>query len=164
MPCLIAQLCPTLCDPIGCSPPDSSVHGDCPGKNTGVGCHALIRGIFLTKGSNPSLQHCRWILYQLNHQGSPMVRPKKKKKPNRQKYRLFKQASVLTISHRSVVLSHFLSLPQPWGIIREDRRRGMHRKQTFSLEYNPANTTMLIFVGLLKEICFQTKERKKRKC
>ena len=38
---------------------------DSPGKNTGVGCHALLLGIFLTQGSNPSLLrllHCRWIL------------------------------------------------------------------------------------------------------
>ena len=41
---LVAQLCPTLCDSMDCSPPGSSVHGDSPGKNTGVGCHALSRG------------------------------------------------------------------------------------------------------------------------
>ena len=41
-----------------------------PGKNTGVGCHALLQGIFLTQGSNPSLLHCRWILYQLSYPGS----------------------------------------------------------------------------------------------
>ena len=34
-----------------------------PGKNTGVGCHFLPQGIFLTQGSNPYLQHCRWILH-----------------------------------------------------------------------------------------------------
>ena len=33
---LSCQLCPTLCDPMDCSPPDSSVHGDSPGQNTGV--------------------------------------------------------------------------------------------------------------------------------
>ena len=54
-----------------CSPPDSSVHGDSPGKNTEVGCHALLQGIFPTQGSNPGLPHCRWILYCLSHQGSP---------------------------------------------------------------------------------------------
>ena len=54
-----------------CSPPGSSVHGDFPGKNTGVGCYALLQGIFPAQGSNPGLLHCRWILYQLNHQGSP---------------------------------------------------------------------------------------------
>ena len=36
------RLCPTLCDPMDCSLPGSSVHGDSPGKNTGVGCHALV--------------------------------------------------------------------------------------------------------------------------
>ena len=46
---------------------------DSPGKNTGVGCHALLQRIFPTQGSNPGLQHCRWILYQLNYQGSPMT-------------------------------------------------------------------------------------------
>ena len=36
---------------------------DSPGKNTGVGCHFLLQGIFPTQGLNPSLRHCRWILY-----------------------------------------------------------------------------------------------------
>ena len=42
----VTQSCPTLCDPLDCSPPGSSVHGDSPGKNTGVGCHTLFQGIF----------------------------------------------------------------------------------------------------------------------
>ena len=37
---------------MGCGPPGSSVHGDSPGKNTGVGSHSLLQGIFLTQGSN----------------------------------------------------------------------------------------------------------------
>ena len=68
---LVTQLCPTLCDHMDCSPPVSSVHGDSPGKNTGVGCHALLQGIFPTQGLNPGLLHCRWILYQMSYQGSP---------------------------------------------------------------------------------------------
>ena len=36
---------------------------DSPGKNTGVGCHALLQGIFQTQGSNPHFLNCRWILY-----------------------------------------------------------------------------------------------------
>ena len=40
-----------------CSPPGSSVHGDSPGKNTGMGCHALLQGMFPTKGSNPFCLH-----------------------------------------------------------------------------------------------------------
>ena len=48
--CLVTQLCPTLCNPMECSPPGSSVHGDSPGKNTGVNCHALLQEIFPTQG------------------------------------------------------------------------------------------------------------------
>ena len=72
--CLVAQLCPTPWDPMDCSPPGSSVHGDSPGKNAGVGCHAPLQGIFPTQGSNPSLPHCRRILYRLSHQGSPSLK------------------------------------------------------------------------------------------
>ena len=49
----LIQLCLTLCDPMDCSPPGSSVLGDSPDKNTGVGCHALFQGIFLTQGIKP---------------------------------------------------------------------------------------------------------------
>ena len=44
-----------------------------PGQNTGVGRLSLLQGIFLTQGANPGLLQCRWILYQLSHQGSPTV-------------------------------------------------------------------------------------------
>ena len=52
-----------LCDPMDCSLPGSSVHGDSPDKNTGVGCRALLQGIFPTQGSNP---HCRPPTLQVN--------------------------------------------------------------------------------------------------
>ena len=52
----VAQSCLTLCDPMNCSQP-GSVHGDSPGKNTEIGCHALLQGIFPTQGSNPLLPH-----------------------------------------------------------------------------------------------------------
>ena len=58
--------------PMDCSPPGFSVFGDSPAKNTGVGCHALLQGIFPTQGSNPCLPHCKWILYPLSQQGSPL--------------------------------------------------------------------------------------------
>ena len=67
---LVAQLCLVLCNPMDCSPLGSSLWNS-PGKNTGVGCHSLLRGIFPTQGSNPHLPYCRWILYQLSHNGSP---------------------------------------------------------------------------------------------
>ena len=69
--CFVAQLSLTLWNPMDCSLAGSSVHGDSPGKNTEVGCHALLHGIFPTQGSNPGLLHCRQILYHLSHQGSP---------------------------------------------------------------------------------------------
>ena len=53
-------------------------HGLCkpwnsPGQNTGVGNLSLLKRIFPTQGSNPSLPPCRWILYCLSHQGSPRI-------------------------------------------------------------------------------------------
>ena len=57
-----------------CSPPGFSVRGDFPGKNTRVGCHALLQRIFPAQGSNPGLPRCRQILYHLSHQGSPLIR------------------------------------------------------------------------------------------
>ena len=57
--CLVTQLCPTLCNLMDCSPIVSSVHGDSPGKNTGVGCHALLQRNSLNPGielRSPTLQ------------------------------------------------------------------------------------------------------------
>ena len=71
--CLVTQSCPTLCNPMGCSPPGSSVHEDSAGKNIGVSCHALLQGILPTQELNPGLPHCRQILYQMSRQGSPQT-------------------------------------------------------------------------------------------
>ena len=72
--CLVTQSCPTLCDTVDYSQPDSSVCGDSPGKNTGnTSCHAPLQGIFPTQGSNPGLLHCRQVLNRLNHQWSPRI-------------------------------------------------------------------------------------------
>ena len=89
-----------LCYLMDCSPPGFSVHGDSLDKNTSMGCHALLQGIFNLslflsfqvptqgwnphskylylfqvpiQGWNPGLLHCRWILYCLSHQGSPRI-------------------------------------------------------------------------------------------
>ena len=64
----IAQLCPTLWDPHGLYSPWNS-----PGQNTGMGSLSLLQWIFPIQGSNPGLPHCRLILYQLSHQGSPRI-------------------------------------------------------------------------------------------
>ena len=58
MLCLVDQLCPTLRDPVDCSLPGSSIHGHSPGKNTGVGFHALLQGLHApgTGPRSPTLQ------------------------------------------------------------------------------------------------------------
>ena len=61
MLCSDTQSCLTLCDPMDYRLPGSFVHGDSPGKNTGVGRHALLQGIFPTQESNPGLSCCRQI-------------------------------------------------------------------------------------------------------
>ena len=43
------------------------------GQNTGVGSLSLLQGILPTQGLNPGLLHCKWILYQLRHKGSPRI-------------------------------------------------------------------------------------------
>ena len=70
---LVTQSCQTLCNPMDCSPPGSSIHGDSPGKNSRVGCHVLLQEIFPTQGSNTGLPRCGWILYYLSHQRSPRM-------------------------------------------------------------------------------------------
>ena len=62
---LVPQSCLTLCDPMLLCPWNS------PGKNSGVGSHSLLQGIFPTWGLNPSLLHCKQILYHLSHQRNP---------------------------------------------------------------------------------------------
>ena len=69
----LLQSCMTLCDSMDCSPLGSSVHWDSSGKNTGVGCHALSRGIFPIQESNLHL-YVSWIgkqvLYHWCHLGN----------------------------------------------------------------------------------------------
>ena len=64
----VAQSCPTLCNPLDCSLPGSSLPGIFQARVTRVGCHFLLQGIFPTQGSNPGLPHCRQMLYYLSHQ------------------------------------------------------------------------------------------------
>ena len=56
-PVLSRSVMSNFCDPMDYSPPGSSVHGGSPSKNTGLGCHALLQGIFPTQKSNPCLLH-----------------------------------------------------------------------------------------------------------
>ena len=66
---LVSPLCLTLYNPIDCAC-QALCSWDSPGKNTGVGSHFLLQGIFPTQGLNPCLQHFRQTLYHLSHQGS----------------------------------------------------------------------------------------------
>ena len=72
---LVIQSCLILCDPMDYTAQPTRLL--CPwnslGKNTGVGCHFLLQGIFPTQGSNLGLLHCRQILYHMNHQRSPRI-------------------------------------------------------------------------------------------
>ena len=65
----VVQSCLTLVTPWTVAHQASPSIQDSPGKNTEVGCHFLLQGIFLTQGSNPGLLHCRQTLYPLSHQG-----------------------------------------------------------------------------------------------
>ena len=65
---LVAQSCPTLCDPMDCNPPGSSVHGILQARILEWVAVPLLQRIFPTQGSNLSLLQCRQILYHLSHQ------------------------------------------------------------------------------------------------
>ena len=58
--CLVTQSCLTLCNLMDCSPSGSSVHGDSPGKNTGVGCHFLLQGSCQPRDWT-QVSHCRTL-------------------------------------------------------------------------------------------------------
>ena len=60
-----------LCDPCGLKPASLLCPWNSPGSYTGVGCHSLLQGIFLTQGLNLGPLHCRQILYHLSHQEHP---------------------------------------------------------------------------------------------
>ena len=79
--CVVTLSCPTLCDPVDHSPPSSCVHGDSPGKNTGMGCHAFLQVIFPTQELNQGLLHCRQIFYQLTYQENPCSIPESGRYP-----------------------------------------------------------------------------------
>ena len=61
----VAQSCLTLCD--------SMDYWEFSRSEYWRGSLSLLQGIFPTQGLNPGLLHCRWILYQLSHKGSPRV-------------------------------------------------------------------------------------------
>ena len=71
--CVCSQLCPTLCDPMDCSPPGQAPPSmEFSSKNIGVGCHFLFQRMFLHQGSNPSPLHWQSDSLPLSHLGSPI--------------------------------------------------------------------------------------------
>ena len=87
--CMLIQLCLTLCDPKDCSPDRLLCPWNSPGKNTGVGCHFLLQGIFPIQGSNPHLLHWQVGSLPHHHLGSP----------------LYESLTILLLSFGSVVTS-----------------------------------------------------------
>ena len=110
---------PTLCDLMGCSPPGCFVRGDNPGKNTGMGCHGLLQGIFSTQVSNPGLLHCRQILYhheKVKLWSSAMV-GEGILESNCCLFRLSARPSFFC-SHSLTFMGIFVLLPEPfWGTV-----------------------------------------------
>ena len=119
--CLCAkwlQSYPILWNSMDRSPPGSSVHGDSPGKNTGVGCHALLQGLFLTQGSNIlSYVSCisRWVIYHQRHLGSLENNKQVLKYPAH--ISLTKPSHTETKQDPMVLALHVLSLPFVCGKI-----------------------------------------------
>ena len=64
------------CSVVSDTLPPHGLYSPCnsPGQNTEMGSCFLLQGIFPTQGLNSGLPHCRQILYQLSHQGSPDTR------------------------------------------------------------------------------------------
>ena len=87
--CSVAKLCLTLFDLMECSTPAPQGQRDFPGKNTGVGYHFLLQGIFPSQGWNPSLLLGRKILYPWATWEAPVwnaiVENKTNKQTNKQK-------------------------------------------------------------------------------
>ena len=108
--CLVTQSCPALCNPMDCSPACSSEHRDSPGKNTGVGCHALLQGIFPTQGSNwePNKPNLRAVWHSVQQSS------------NQTNVNINKIINKLFTEYIFIVISHFpclavLCAPSPYN-------------------------------------------------
>ena len=95
---LVAQSCPTLCNPT--DPARLLCLWDFPGKDTGVGCHSLLQGIF------PDLLYCRQILFHLSHLGSPKKFNKDFKK-KKKRIHIFKKKLETDLSTDQVSFDRF---------------------------------------------------------
>ena len=66
--CVSRQLCLTVCDPMNCSLPGSTVHGFLQARILELVANSLLQGIFPSQGLNSGLLHCRQMRYHLRHQ------------------------------------------------------------------------------------------------
>ena len=148
---LVAQLCPTLWDSRDCSPPGPSVYGDSPGKNTGVGYHALLQGFFLNQGLNRGVLHCRRVLYQLSHQGSPV---------------LLTAFSLVSFKYKGEVRRKPYSLPPItcllalgfWAASKEEDNSGLGALPPISFPGGITGTRKLLFTGSPDPLKLNTRE------
>ena len=97
------QSCPTLCNPMDCSTPDIFVHGILQGKNTGVGCHVLLQGLFLTQGWNLHLLLGQADSLPLSHLGCPV-------------YFVVLQKSYLSAAQIPAFNVRIAPWKEPWGL------------------------------------------------
>ena len=109
---LVTQLCLTLCEPVDYSPPVSSIHGESPGKNTQVGCYAILQGIFPPQGSNPGHLNCRWILYQMS--GDSLVAQRVKSLPAMRETQIRSLGQEDPLEKEMATHSSILAWKVPW--------------------------------------------------
>ena len=121
--CLVAQSCPTLCDPMNWSPPGCSVCGDSSGKNTGVGCYVFLQGIFPTQSLKSDLLHWQAGSLPLRPLGGPTGKNKNKK------IEYYKKQQVLKTTFKTV--------------------NNIFKKHLFFIKNKKAATFPLVIVGLL---------------
>ena len=122
---LVTQFCLTLCDPK--EPTKLFCPWNSPGKITGVGCHFLFQGIFLTQESIPGLPHCSQILYCLSHQGSPKHLGRNAcgvSNSSAEQNRLI----ILCVIDKNSILDYKIHLLQTRGFKKSSYRASPHRK------------------------------------
>ena len=106
-----------------------------PGQNTGVGSLSLLQGIFPTQRLNPGLLHCRRILYQLSHKGSPLHSKGTYKQNKKTAYRMgeniCKWCNWQRLNLQSIQRAHTTWQQQQQKTKQPNKRMGRRPKQTF---------------------------------
>ena len=134
---------PDSLQPHGLQPTRLLCPWDFPGKNTGVGSHFLLQGIFPTQGLNPGFLHCRQIIYRLIYEGKP--------NPNQQTRDSLWSTSVFILSSLYSLLSTCSILGLGTGIaVRKMSKDTLYSPGAArSQEVKPTITVHLIIFGCL---------------